>query len=209
MCVAAAVPAISAWFAGSGAAAAGSAAVAAAGTSAAATTSAVLAGTAASGGMTALQAASLASTLVGTGLSAYGMYSQAQTSKQIAKNNAVTAEYAAQDALRRGEKDVMELRRKGASLQSSQRAAMAAKGLDLGYGTSADLQDQTDFFTESDVATTRTNAAKEAWSRRSQGANYRNEANATNPLLSGGSTLLSGAGLVADKWHRYRTGGTY
>lgn len=97
----------------------------------------------------------------------------------------------------------MEVQRKAAAVRGAQRVGLAAHGLDLTYGTAQDLQDQTDFFGQADANTVRHNASKEAWSRRAQGANYSAEANATKPWLAGGSTLLAGAGQVADKWYSY------
>lgn len=154
--------------------------------------------------MTAMQAISLAATVGGTVLSAGSAYQQSQVAQQTANNNAKTAEYQAQEAQRLGEKQAIEVQRKGAAMKSAQRVSLAAKGLDLGYGTAADLQDQTDFFTQSDVATTRTNAAKDAWGKRAQGANYRGQANAENPLMMAGGSLLSGAAQVSDKWNTYK-----
>lgn len=168
---------------------------------------AVTAGTAS---MTALQALSLAATVGSTAMAAGGMYQQSKVAEQTARNNATMAEYAAQDAQRRGEEEAASIQRKGASLKSSQRVALAAKGLDLGYGTAADLQDQTDFFTQSDVATTRTNAAREAWNARARGqqAMALGRADSLNAMTQAGGTLLSGAGQVADKWYRYNRGGS-
>lgn len=154
--------------------------------------------------MTAMQALSLAATVGGTVMSAGSAYQQSQVAKQTARNNAQVAEYQAQDAQRRGEQDVQDLQRKAAALKSSQRVSLASKGLDLSYGTAGDLQDQTDFFAQSDAATVRTNAAKDAWGKRAQGANYRAEASAQNPLMAASGSLLGGAGQVADKWMRYR-----
>ena len=160
--------------------------------------------TAAVAGLSAMQAIALGATVGGTVLSTASAYQQSQVAKQTAQNNAKTAEYAAQEASRLGEKQAIEVQRKGAAIKSAQRVGLAAKGLDLSYGTAADLQDQTDFFTQSDVATTRTNAAKDAWSKRAQGAQYQGEANAQNPLMMAGGSLLSGASAVSDKWNMYK-----
>jgi hypothetical protein len=162
------------------------------------------AGATTAAGMTAMQMLSLGASVAGTAVSAYSGYQQSKAASAVAKNNATMAEYAARDAQRRGELEAVELQRKGASLKSAQRANMAAKGLDLGYGTAADLQDQTDFFTQSDVATARTNASKEAWSRRAQKGNYLAEANSQSGAMGAAGTLLAGAGQVADKWFTYR-----
>jgi hypothetical protein len=169
-----------------------------------ATVAGVAGATATTAGLTALQAISLGASVGGTVMSAGAAYQQSQANQQIAQNNAKVAEYQAQDIQRRGEEDAQVVQRKAAALKSSQRVNLASKGLDLGYGTAADLQDQTDFFAQSDVATVRTNAAKDAWGKRAMGANYRAEANAQNPLMAGAGTLLSGAGQVADKWNTYK-----
>jgi hypothetical protein len=148
----------------------------------------------------------LIASAAGTGISAMSAIQQGQVAKQVARNNAQMAEYAAQDAQRRGEEEAAAIQRKGAALKSAQRVSLASKGLDLTYGTAADLQDQTDFFTQSDVATTRTNAQREAWSMRARGENERQQGiwAARNANLSAAGSLLSGGGQVADKWYTYR-----
>lgn len=147
----------------------------------------------------------LITTAAAAGISAKASYDQGQVAQQVGRNNATMAEYAAQDAQRRGEEEAAAIQRKGASLKSAQRVSLAAKGLDLGYGTAADLQDQTDFFTQSDMATTRTNAAREAWNMRARGQQTAFEGNAAarNANLAATGSLLGGAGQVADKWYTY------
>jgi len=145
--------------------------------------------------------------LAGTGLQAISAYNQAQVANQVAENNAKIAEYQAQDALKRGEQQSMDIRRKAAAYKSTQRSMMGARGLDLTYGSAADILDQTDFFSETDVATTRTNAANEAWARRAQATNYRAEAASRSPWMMAGGTLLAGAGQVANKWYQYSNPG--
>lgn len=152
-------------------------------------------------------------------LTAYGMHQQAQGQKslanynaQVADGNAKMAEYAAQDATRRGDEEAAAVRRNADMLKGSQRASMAARGLDLAEGTAQELQDQTDFFAQTDMATVRNNARREAWSIRQQGANFTSEANmqratarSISPGLAFGTTLLTGAGQVADKWYQNKT----
>lgn len=152
---------------------------------------------------TGLQTFTVGATLASAGISAASAIQQGKAAEAVARNNAQMAEYSAQDAQRRGEEEALAVQRKGASLKSSQRVALAAKGLDLGYGTAADLQDQTDFFTQSDVATTRSNAAREAWAMRAQGQNALAEGRAAkkNSQLQAAGSLLGGAAKVADKWY--------
>lgn len=173
-----------------------------------ATVAGVAGATATTAGLSAMQALALGASVGGTVLSAGSAYQQGQAAKATAANNARMAEVAAQDAQRRGEEDAMQVQRRGAALKSAQRVSLASRGLDLSYGTAADLQDQTDFFTQSDVATTRTNAAREAWSTRARGQQILSQgrADATNAMLQAGGSLLGGAGQVSDRWYAYRGG---
>ena len=159
--------------------------------------------------MTAAQMISLGLSAAGTAASAVGAYRQSQMAKATAEANAAYSKEQANDAVRRGEQDAMEMQRRVASAKSSQRVALAAKGLDLSYGTAADLQDQTDFFGQQDVATARNNARREANSYLNRSSGYQAEAMSNNPWVSGGSTLLAGAGQVASKWYSYTGGQRY
>jgi hypothetical protein len=138
-------------------------------------------------------------------MSAGAMMQQSRAAEATARNNATMAEYAAQDAQRRGEEEAAAVQRKGAATKSAQRVSLASRGLDLTYGTAADLQDQTDFFTQSDVATTRTNAQREAWNMRARGQAQlaQGRADALNSMYGAAGSLLSGGGQVADKWYTY------
>ena len=147
----------------------------------------------------------LAATALSGAMAAKGAYDQGQVQKQIGRNNQIMAEYAAQAAEKRGETEAIAVRRKGDQVLGAQRAAQAASGLDLGVGTTADLQDQTSFFNQQDVATTRTNARNDAWSSRAQGANARaqGDAAARQGNLAAVGTLIGTAGQVADKWYSF------
>lgn len=200
MCEPATLTAIGTW-AASAFSAAGATGAAVAGTAAIGTAATV--GTAVATGMTAAQMISLGLAATSAVVGGIGMYNQSKAAKQTAEANAERAETAAQDAVTRGDDEAQRVMRQGAALKSSQRTSMAARGLDLTYGTAADLQDQTDFFTQSDVATTRTNARKEAYNLRSQRNVYQAEAASNRPWLAAGSTMLGAAGQVSDRWYRY------
>lgn len=147
----------------------------------------------------------LAATAIAGTVGAVGAYQQGQVAKQVGRNNQIMAEYAAADAQRRGELEAQNIRRKTAQLKGTQRNMMAARGLDLGAGTPADLIDQTDFFGEQDAQTARFNAGREAWQYRQQGkqAAFQGRMDARNANMSAFSTLLGTAGSVSDKWYRY------
>jgi hypothetical protein len=127
---------------------------------------------------------------------------QASANQKIANNNATMADYAAKDAQVRGEEEVINVQRRAAALRSSQRVSAAAKGLDLSYGTTADLQDQTDFFAQADMATARTNAGREAWRYRAQAQDSRTQGSLakSNADMQNVGTILGATGQVAGKW---------
>jgi hypothetical protein len=154
-------------------------------------------------GLTTAQMVNLGLSAAGTLAGAASAYQGSRTAKAMAEQNAITAEQNAQDALARGEKDAQAVRRQGQQVVGAQRAAFSARGLDISEGTPADVIDQTDFFGQSDAATTRTNARREARAYRAQGGSFQAEAGTLNPWLQGGSALLGSMGTVASKWYRF------
>lgn len=138
-------------------------------------------------------------------MAAVGAYQQGQAAKAVGRNNQVMAEYAAQDALRRGDAEAASIQRRASQTAGAQRAALAAKGVDIGTGTAGEIQDQTDFFSLVDQGTVRDNAKRDAWSARTQGANARaqGDAAARQGNTSAFATLLGTGGQVADKWRTY------
>lgn len=127
----------------------------------------------------------------------------------VNRNNAQYAEWQAQDALQRGATAEQNQRLKTAQLRSAQRARLAANGVIIDEGSALNLLDDTDFMGERDALTIRDNAKREAWGARVQAGNYSNDAamlsaraDAESPSGSAASTLLTGAGTVADSWYR-------
>ena len=86
---------------------------------------------------------------------------------------------------------------------------LAANGVDMGYGSAADVLTTTDVLGEIDANTIAANAVYQAWGYRTQGVNYNNsaltkqaQASATSPLMSAAGTALGSAGLVASSWYK-------
>lgn len=165
-----------------------------------------------------LQAAGLA-------FSAFSSYNQAEGQKEaanyqasVARNNAQIAEWQAQDASKRGEEEETRQRMRTAQLKGSQRAGLAANGIDISEGSAAQIQADTDWMGEQDALTIRDNAKRNAWGWRSQGqqstadANmYKAKADSISPMLAGAGSLLGNSGAlinvgnaVADKWYSYK-----
>lgn len=120
----------------------------------------------------------MAQALLIAGAAAYQSYAQVESAKdqrRLANRNADMLEVSANDALARGEEEAKVVRRRAAMTRGSQRAALAAQGVDVNDGIATDLQDETGILGELDAAKVRKNAWREAWSIRTQ-AGYQREA---------------------------------
>lgn len=131
------------------------------------------------------------------GISAYTTYDAKKSAKDQANYNAQVSELEAQDARRAGDEEAAKLRRQNAQLAGAQRAGFSAKGIDFETGSAGDALDQTDFFSQVDQSTAKTNAAKQAWALRAKKKGYEYEAAVQRP---GFSSLLAGASSVASMW---------
>lgn len=155
---------------------------------------------------------------VGTAMQAYGAYSTSVANKSaynyqagVSRNNAMIAEWNAQDAARRGEQDLIEQQRRAAALMGNQRATFAGRGIDLSEGSALNILSDTDYLSKQDELTIKDNTAKKVWQAKVQAYNEGTNAellqmrsDSENPLFSGAASLLTGAGTVADRWYRYK-----
>jgi hypothetical protein len=168
-------------------------------------------------GMTALQSASIYASVAGAGLSAMSAYQgaksqQAAATAQAQANaaNAATADQQARDAAARGDLEQQRLGRKVADVRGRQRAALAANGLDLSFGSPADVQAETDYYGMQDQMTVGENTSREDYFYRDTASNARRAggyasatASSYNPLGSAAGSLLTSGGQIAEKWYRY------
>lgn len=130
-------------------------------------------------------------------------------SADVARTNAEMERWRAREAARKGEQTMFTLGLKKGALMGSQRASMAARGLDLGEGSPLDLLASTEFMYQHDRATAKTNTENEMWAHRVQANNYENEARfydeaseGSSPLGAAAGTLLGGATKVASSWYK-------
>ena len=139
--------------------------------------------------------------------------------------NARIDEMGAQSALAAGQQQVAAQTLKAGQVMGAQRASLAANGVDLGQGSAAEVQASTSIMKDIDSNTIQANAIRNAWGYRTQGMNAKlgadiqsmnlnttsavdsAAANGINPLVSGGTTLLTGAGKVASSWYQYNKNG--
>lgn len=148
--------------------------------------------------------------------SAGGAFFGAQSAKSAAnfraglsETNARLAELSAQSTLQQGEKEVGRLTLHAGQLKSSQRAGMAANGIDLGVGNAAETLASTDLMKDIDSRQITANAVRSAWGLKTQATNYRNDAlikrataDSISPFASAATSLLGSATKVAGSWYQ-------
>lgn len=135
---------------------------------------------------------------------------------QVAENNKTYAKWQAEDALARGSKAQMSQQLKTRQLKATQRASLAARGIDLGEGSALEILTDTDYMGALDTNTIKDNTAKEAYGYRMQAENYganadllRQRAASSNPGGAAFGTLLTSAGSVASTWYTLDSKGAF
>ena len=174
----------------------------------------------------AFMAASASSSAVGALNGAMSQKSSLGFQADLAEINARMSESAAQQTLLSGQYEEGKSRIATANLKGSQRASLAANGVDLGEGSAAQILTSTDFMGEVDATTIQANAVRSAWGQRTQSVNYKNQAlmarsqaSAINPTMAMVTSLIGSAGAVAPQWSSMKgaaptpsptpTGGTF
>ena len=156
----------------------------------------------------------------GTALSAFGQVqagqqaaAAAEYNAAVARNNQIIADRQAEDALKRGQVAEEEQRRRTRAMAGTQRAALAASGIQLDQGSPVDILSDTAQFGELDALTIRNNAEREAYGYRVQGMNFGAEAGLqqsragsamSSALIGAGGTLLSGAASSYDRYDTWK-----
>lgn len=161
-------------------------------------------------------AITIGTTLLSAGVGAAGQIQQGQAQAQASKYNAKVAEMNAtladrksRDALERGKIEEQNKRQEISQLQGRQKAAMAANGVDLTFGSPLDTMVDTATLGELDALTVRRNANREAYDYEVQGVNQRSGAaldrmNAksatTGSYLAAAGTVLGGVSKAAGQY---------
>ena len=164
--------------------------------------------------------------------SAVGAYYQASSAKyqlqsqqlgfefnqKMADINARQMENQAQFYMLQGERQIGTLTMRAGKIRSAQKASQAARGISLGYGSTAEEIATTDLMKETDAITINVNATRAAGAARTQKVNFENQsllsgvsasntvamANLVNPWASAGTSMLQSASTVASTWYRDR-----
>lgn len=143
----------------------------------------------------------------------------AESQAELAEFNAEVADLQAKDALDRGAEAENRFRTAVRGIIGSQRAAIAAANIDVGFGSALDVQEDAARLGEHDALQIRTNAAREAWGFKVESEDLRRRAQIareegvflaaagrerqTQANLSAASTLL-GTG-ISELQRRYGT----
>lgn len=150
--------------------------------------------------------------ILGLGGSIYQSYNEAEMAKiqgayqkQQYEQNAILAEIAGRQEIRRGDQEAAALGRKGNQIIGAQRASLAAQGIDVNANDALTVQAETAEAIARDKSQIKANAFRQAWGYKMQALNLNfngqfsslaseNKANSTilAGYLNGGSSFLSG-----------------
>jgi hypothetical protein len=136
----------------------------------------------------------------------------------ISQLNAAQAEFTAQQILRAGQQRQGQIGLRAGKIKSSQRASMAARGIDLGVGSAVETIATTDLMKEIDMLTTNAETVRSAEAARLQRQNYltasamqdvsamnlAGSAASISPTMALTGSLLGSAGSVANAWFQDR-----
>lgn len=158
----------------------------------------------------------MALTLMPTVVGAAGQIQQGRAAAQAAEYNAKVqdmnakiADRRARDAIERGQAEEQRKRMEVSRLQGQQKAAMAANGVDLTFGSPLDMIVDTAVLGELDALTIRSNAYREAYDHQVDRANRRagaamsrmeGEASRTAGYLGAMGTVLTGGGKAYQQY---------
>ncbi len=137
---------------------------------------------------TMMLAASAAISSVGAITAGVGQYQQAQASAQM-------ADKAAKDALALGDQQASDLAKEQGGERGRQTTALAANGVELDYGSAAQIQQDTLTLQREDQRRVRDNRNRQAWGYSVEGTMQRSAGKGAliGAAFNASSTLLSGA----------------
>lgn len=168
-----------------------------------------------------LVTAGIVMTVASTAVSTIGAAQQAQAQQAqfeykaaVDRNNALLAQYQAEDAIKRGAQEAETQREKVQQMIGKQRAAFGASGLQVNTGTALLIQEDTAELGELDALTIENNAEREAQALRMRSENFSASARMNDfagsqisPFMAGATSLLSGVGdavSMGAKYKRYK-----
>lgn len=146
--------------------------------------------------------AATAITAAGSVVGGINQNNQAKYQAQVANQNAALERNSANDARARGAIEEQRQYRRTAQLLGVQRAALASNGVEVDFGSAADLQTDTKTIGWEDAATIRENTVREARGfeinayndvAKGKAARAQGKAALIGGIFNAGSTILGGA----------------
>jgi hypothetical protein len=133
---------------------------------------------------------------------------------KMAEINARQAEFGAQGIAQAGERQAGAVSMKSGLVKGAARASLAARGVQLGEGSAAELIGTNDLMKEIDMLTINSNTVRAAENARTQSVNYQNQAsllsvsshnvyasaNSISPMAAGFTSLLGSASSIGNSW---------
>ena len=119
----------------------------------------------------------------------------------LARQNAAMEREAARDSIMRGRDEARDFYRRVGQVKGEQRAAMAANGIDTGFGTAGAVQDDTQMLADEDAASLYKNIGERTRGFDINAANFVAEGRAAkqrgrnamlNSVFEAGSSLMGG-----------------
>lgn len=163
-----------------------------------------------------MQVAGAVSSAIGSYAGLRAQKSQLRIQAILDGINAKAAGTAADSALAAGQHEEQGSMLRTAQLKSTQQADFAAGNIDLGEGSAARVLTSTDVMGAIDKNTIAANAVRQAWGYRTGAVNASNQgrfasagADATNPGMGAGASLLGSAGSVAQSWYMLNRSGAF
>lgn len=117
--------------------------------------------------------AAIGLTVAGGVSTAYGQDQAGRLNQKVLNANAQIADWQADDALARGKTDADKQRSKTRQHIGSQRARLAAQGIDIESGSALDIQLDSAGLGEVDARIIENNGARESWGYRMQATDSR------------------------------------
>lgn len=150
-----------------------------------------------------------AAAVAGTVTSSVASYQQKRYEARLNEANQAAENARVADALDRGEITARDAARKQSQLAGAQRAAMAANGIDVSFGTAADLLADTSMYGREEQQTIRENTRREVMGYDINAANFGGAANAaraagTGALIAGGLQVASTIAGGAQRYGKYK-----
>jgi hypothetical protein len=148
---------------------------------------------------------------IGSAISQSNAYqAQGQYDKYLSEINSRLADQQFQQVIKKGEEEATAYSKKVKGLAGSQKAALAAQGIDVGSGSAAEIQKETMIMGAEDAMKIRNNAYQEAFGYKVQAINTRSQGNfdsmtagfkSRQTLLSGG---MQAAGEFAESYGKWK-----